>query len=160
MQLSAGKAPRAVGRGNWGAPREEMNSQDPSGGGQISPFGHRGKEKAVRAGDWNSAWPQSSTWAGAEQPQLRHSWSIPEVHRQWKSHTLAILARWVPPSSLGYSQKPTWNLWGVFTNSLCLKPLNLLIPRDEGTAFTRQAHRKDLIPIYLTLNLVYFKPIY
>lgn len=86
--------------------------------------------------------------------------SIPEVHRQWKSSTLAILAGWVSPSSLGYSQKPTCDLWGVFTNRLCLKPLNLWIPRDEDTAFTWQAHCKGLIPVRLTLNLVYFKPVY
>lgn len=147
MQLSAGKAHQAVDRENWGGPCEEMQSQDPRGGREI---GYGDKKKAVRTEnwEWNSGWPPEQ--------HMPRGWgvlisgipgSIPEVHRQWKSHMLAILAGWVSHSSLGYSQKPTCNLRGVFTKCLCLKPLNLLIPRTEDTVFIWQAHCKDLILI-------------
>lgn len=162
MQLRAGKAHQAVDREDQGGPCEEMDSKGPWGGREISAFGYGGKKKAARTENsgWNSGGPQGSTCPGAEEPQPQtQTWSIPEVLRQWKSHMLAVLAGWVSHSSLGYSQKPMGNLWAVFTKRLCLKPLNLLIPRDQDTVFIWQTRCKDLMPIYLTLNLVYFKPI-
>lgn len=150
-------------RENQGGPCEETHSQDPWGERKISAFGYGGKKKVVRTAnaEWNSGWPPAHNMSrGWGAPASDIPGSIPEVHRQWKSHMLAVLPGWVSHSSLGYSQKPRCNLWGVFTKHLCLKLLNLLIPRDEDTVFIWQAHCKDLIPIYLTLNLVYFKPVY
>lgn len=83
--------------------------------------------RAAHAQGLTEPQPQTHTWEhsrGAQAMEKPHA-----GHPGWLG---------VPQHRLGYSQKPTCNLWSVFTKRLCLKPLNLLIPRDEDTVFVWQ----------------------
>lgn len=81
--------------------------------------------KPARARGLMETWPQTHTREHSRDPQAAEK---PHVDHP-------RLSVYILQCSLDYSQKPMCNLWGVFTKRPEHKPLNLLIPRDEDTAF-------------------------
>lgn len=76
MQLSAGKAHQAVGRGNQSAPEKctlRIRGEEEQRFWLLGMVGRR-KLQGQKTQKETQEWPQSSTWPGLRSPSLRQSW--------------------------------------------------------------------------------------